>query len=89
MKKIPTAEEFLNDIKNVTYSEEEKLIIFAKLHVEAALKAASEKALVRRDTFVMSNVKTETERMFNYSDGRSHYADTNSILNSYLIDKIK
>jgi hypothetical protein len=42
MEKIPTAEEFLNDIKNVTYSEEEKLIIFAKLHVEAALKAAYE-----------------------------------------------
>ena len=39
-----TAEEFLNDIKYVTYSIKEKLITFAKLHVEAALKEASEKA---------------------------------------------
>jgi hypothetical protein len=43
---MPTAKEFINDIKNVTYSEEEKLITFAKLHAEAALKQASEKAKV-------------------------------------------
>ena len=42
MEKIPTAEEFNNDIRYVTYSLDEKLITFAKLHVEAALKAASE-----------------------------------------------
>ena len=38
---IPRAEEFLNDIRYVTYSLDEKLITFAKLHVEAALLAAS------------------------------------------------
>ncbi len=43
MEKIPTAEEFNNDIRYVTYSLDEKLITFAKLHVEAALKEASEK----------------------------------------------
>ena len=41
MEKIPTAEEFNNDIRYVTYSLDEKLITFAKLHVEAALKEAS------------------------------------------------
>jgi len=41
---IPTAEEFCNDIRYVTYSLDEKLITFAKMHVEEALKQASEKA---------------------------------------------
>jgi len=45
MEKIPTAEEFNNDIRYVTYSLDEKLITFAKLHVEAALKAAANKAV--------------------------------------------
>lgn len=38
MEKIPTAEEFNNDIRYVTYSLDEKLITFAKLHVEACKK---------------------------------------------------
>jgi hypothetical protein len=46
---VPTAEEFNNDIRYVTYSLDEKLITFAKLHVEAALKEASEKASVYAD----------------------------------------
>jgi hypothetical protein len=37
-----TAEEFLNDITNITYSQEEMMIEFAKLHVQAALKAKIE-----------------------------------------------
>ena len=43
MEKIPTAEEFLEDnLSNPTkgWSEKKRLIEFAKLHVEAALKAA-------------------------------------------------
>ena len=35
-----TAAEFLNDITNITYSQEEMMIVFAKLHVKAALEAA-------------------------------------------------
>jgi len=35
-----TAREFLNDITNITYSQEEMMIVFAKLHVKAALEAA-------------------------------------------------
>lgn len=43
MKELPTAEEFLyeNDMRKLTTTA---MIEFAKLHVEAALKAASEDA---------------------------------------------
>ena len=43
---IPTAEEFCNDMRYVTYSLDEKLITFAKMHVEEALKEASEEVYV-------------------------------------------
>ena len=55
MEKIPTAEEFSNDIKYVTHSLDEKLITFAKLHVEAALKAASESTLLYDFTEEITN----------------------------------
>lgn len=42
MTNIPTAEEFMNDIKNIAYSQEEMMIVFAKQHVEVALKEALE-----------------------------------------------
>ena len=73
MPKEITAEEFLNDIKNITYSNEEKLIIFAKLHVEAALKEASEKATIKYDHF----------------DDMAAYINESSILNSYPLTNIK
>ena len=41
---IPTAEEFCNDIRYVTYSLDEKLITFAKMHVKEALQKAYENA---------------------------------------------
>jgi hypothetical protein len=47
MEKIPTAEEFLEDnLSNPTkgWSEKKRLIEFAKLHVEAALKSADLRA---------------------------------------------
>ena len=40
MSKIPTAEEFFDDAPNNGKYWENKLIEFAKLHVEAALKEA-------------------------------------------------
>lgn len=50
MEKTPTAEEFLNhQEETVTYFEfdiREVMIKFAKLHVEAALKSASEATLL-------------------------------------------
>ena len=41
---IPTAEEFCNDMRYVTYSLDEKLITFAKMHVKEALQKAYENA---------------------------------------------
>jgi hypothetical protein len=46
MTNIPTAEEFMNDIENIAYSQEEMMIVFAKLHVEAALQAASKNSQI-------------------------------------------
>jgi len=76
MNTIPTAEEFNNDIRYVTYSLDEKLITFAKLHVEAALKAAKDSAFCE-DTYM--------------GDGEheSWNVNENSILNSYPLSKIK
>lgn len=93
MEKIPTAKEFIeNYIKenNDSYVDvEDALIEFAKLHVEAALKAASKSSKVRKDTYVMGRGTTEVEQMFNYSNGTSHYVDQVSILNSYPLENIK
>ena len=74
MKNIPTAEEFFE--QGGTYPE--LAIEFAKLHVQAALQAASEKAETRLNT--------------NYSldsDNWDYSVDSSSILNSYPLDKIK
>ena len=48
---ISTAEEFCNDMRYVTYSLDEKLITFAKMHVEEALKEASEQVYVSDTVF--------------------------------------
>ena len=48
---IPTAEEFCNDMRYVTYSLDEKLITFAKMHVEESLKEASEQVYVSDTVF--------------------------------------
>lgn len=96
MEKIPTATEFLlqNDDKDFRLSESglnvsDVMIEFAKLHVEAALKEASKKSKVRKDTYVMGRGTTEVEQMFNYSNGTSHYVDQVSILTSYPPENIK
>ena len=75
MEKIPTAEEFNNDIRYVTYSLDEKLITFAKLHVEAALKEASEKAKMIDVGIDYSIILWEVNK--------------DSIINSYPLDNIK
>jgi hypothetical protein len=82
MEKIPTAEEFFNDIKYVTYSTEEKLITFAKLHVEAALKEA------------INNVRIIDDPNSYCGNTGSEYPpdqilDTDAILNSYPLENIK
>jgi hypothetical protein len=83
MEKIPTASEFYqNYIEENNHDShidiEEMMIEFAKMHVEAALKEASENA--------------ETEDVWEGNTG-SEYCDTivnkDSILNSYPLENIK
>jgi hypothetical protein len=53
MKNLPTAEEFLESqhktVPNIEFDIRQVMIEFAKLHVEAALKEASENASVYAD----------------------------------------
>jgi len=83
MSTIPTAEEFLlqqdclrntedffNDVQPID------LIEFAKMHVEAALKAASEQASCSRS-------------YSGWSDGSSFEVNKDSILDSYSLTNIK
>lgn len=78
MEKIPTVEEFLPKNSNGMYSRNEvetAMIEFAKLHVEAALKAASE-GQIKKDIYMM----TEHGESMNWKE---------SILNSYPLENIK
>ena len=86
MEKIPTAEEFLG--KNIDYVLEkdckedvkQAMIEFAKLHVEAALKAASEKAKI-----------TERKKVIDNTGGyvRIPTIYKKHILNAYSLENIK
>lgn len=93
MEKIPTAENFLKDFElgetgKVDIEDAKQAIIeFAKLHVEAALKAASEKSYVEY-------IDLETKEVFDYTDvitddGVGADVNKNSILNSYPLENIK
>jgi leucyl aminopeptidase len=84
---IPTAEEFLEQqdcIRNVEnfFNDVQPidLIEFAKLHVEAALKAASEKATV---------TVIDHEEISEVSFKAIWGVDDDSILNAYSIENIK
>jgi hypothetical protein len=77
MNNIPTAEKFFLLAENWGFAGKqvhEKMIEFAKLHVKAALKEASEKA-----TAGHSYPWTHNEP----------YVDKDSILNAYSLDNIK
>ena len=80
--KIPTAEEFLEyrtprGIDNTYHHYWEAMIEFAKLHVEAALKKASEEA------------ETKYEPHWSGEQEGSTYIDRDSILNAYRLENIK
>ena len=90
---IPTAEEFVMKGHLRVEDDEQKdnlaksHIEFAKLHVEAALKAASENAYVEY-------IDLDTNEIFDYTDvifDANVGADVNkkSILNAYPIENIK
>lgn len=83
MEKIPTSREFMKGKNFSIPSIEEMIIEFAKLHVEAALKEASEKA-------VMKDLNEDCH----YEDEDGSFPDClvidrDSILNSYPLSNIK
>lgn len=85
MEKMPTAKKLSEkvgygeiEIPNGSTFVETCMIEFAKLHVEAALKEASEKA----EAFVRTNGEWTSS---NVTAG----VNKNSILNSYPLNKIK
>ena len=73
-----TAEQFNNDIKYITYSIEEKLITFAKLHCKAQAKAISENATC--------SDQGDVNRHGEWSE--YYVVDKESILNTYPLDNI-
>lgn len=80
---IPTAEEFLRGKPFSIESIYSNMIQFAKLHVEAALKEASETATINK------NKGQVTGREFgNVTDG-SYSINQPSILNAYPLENIK
>jgi len=74
MDEIPTAEEFLfSKVETRSKWITEMMIEFAKMHVKAALEAASKSAQVGEDKFNM----------------RSEVVDKDSILNAYPEENIR
>lgn len=89
--KIPTAEEFLmnrvyvttdgvEDVHDSLQSVKDALIEFAKLHVQAALKAADEQASV---------TAVDHEEISEGSFKPVWGVDSNSILNAYPLNNIE
>ena len=82
---IPTAEEFLDANTSGIVDElkcKELMIEFAKLHVEAALKEASEKVRQIEDPYAYTG-NTGSEYPADY------IVDKDSILNAYTLTNIK
>jgi len=79
---IPTAKEFVKPfIKDCTDTQLELMIEFAKLHVEAALKEASEKAEIVADD--KQDFRLQACNCLDY------LIDKDSILNAYSLTLIK
>jgi hypothetical protein len=98
MEKLPTAEEFLKEAQsNPTkgWTTHKAMIEFAKLHVEAALKEASEKATWQNESFdtYFGDLRNfdfiDTDGAGDPSTGHNVFVDKDSILNSYSLEKIK
>lgn len=82
MKNIPTAEEFMLDtLESMDQQEVERAMIeFAKMHVEAALKAADEQARV---------TTVDHEEISEGSFRPVWGVDSDSILKAYSLDNIQ
>jgi hypothetical protein len=94
MNKIPTAEEFMDRPFGERLDTQELMIEFAKLHVKAALEAASEVHIkVEKKSQHGKYRKWQTVKegeevdLFNYDMQQS--ADVKSILNVYPLNQIK
>jgi len=75
---IPTAEEFLRGKPFSVQAIHQHMVEFAKLHVEAALKAASDMPL-----------KSEPPCVLAYCECPDYSVDCDSILNAYPLTNIK
>jgi len=84
---MKTAEEFLKKEDIYKYSVKDLLIEFAKLHVEAALKAASKKASVEYVDLTNNEIFDYTDVITDDSVGAD--VNKNSILNAYPLENIK
>jgi hypothetical protein len=94
--KLPTAEEMLNrDYISTKENAIKCMIEFAKLHVEAALKEASEKATWQNESFdtYFGDLRNfdfiDTDGAGDPSTGHNVFVNKDSILNSYSLEKIK
>ena len=91
---IPTAVEFLKECQSNPskgWTTHKAMIEFAKMHVEAALKAASEEVTLIKDlgeddegNFICEKLKT-----YNDEEGYPIYIDEKSILNAYPSNNVK
>jgi len=107
MSKTPTAEDFLQDHLEISHFYDDKtnqmvcfssdmqkaMIEFAKLHVEAALEAAAEKANMIGETQHNNNAPDQYEDFVYVSDPNGpdygYRVNKDSILNAYSQENIK
>ncbi len=89
METLLTAEEFLDKHRDVTtdfdYETSQMMIKFAKMHVEKALKEASEKAVMIEENYKGFCFENQVD-LDDYTTIKVH---KESILNAYSLDKIK
>jgi len=85
---IPTAKQLFDEMlsKNDECTSTEMMIEFAKIHVEAALKEASNRAYVQRMNEDTSN---KTTSLIYLENGVYHTVSRKSILGSYPLSNIK
>ena len=89
MSNLPTAEEWLKHFEENAYPNtpiSECMIEFAKLHVEAALKAASENITVMAKNY---NGPWKVDFPYTIDDYTDLHIDKDSILNAYPLENIK
>jgi len=98
MERVLTAEEFYHQAINdntIGSSITDLMNAYAKLHVEAALKEASEKATWQNESFdtYFGDLRNfdfiDTDGAGDPSTGHNVFVNKDSILNSYPLEKIK